>query len=104
MTRENLEILHDSGAFNPSPRHQELLATHVPFDTMTGTRGCEQALASALRRSERVTLVGTSGAGKSPPPCTRWWRTWFRYPFRWRSSGRRWPGTRLRSSVIWCRW
>ena len=65
MTRENLEILHDSGAFNPSPRHQELLATHVPFDTMTGTRGCEQALASALRRSERVTLVGTSGAGKS---------------------------------------
>ena len=24
MTRENLEILHDSGAFNPSPRHQEL--------------------------------------------------------------------------------
>ena len=65
MSREALEILHDSGAFNPSPRHQELLATHVPFDTMTGTRGCEQALAAALRRSERVTLVGTSGAGKS---------------------------------------
>ena len=32
---------------------------------MTGTHGCEQALAAALRRSERVTLVGTSGAGKS---------------------------------------
>ena len=41
MTRDNLEILHDSGAFNPSPRHQELYATHVPFDTMTGTHGCE---------------------------------------------------------------
>jgi hypothetical protein len=65
MTREELEILHDSGAFNPSPRHQELYATHVPFDTMTRSRGCEQALAAALRRNERVTLVGTSGAGKS---------------------------------------
>jgi hypothetical protein len=65
MTRENLEILHDSGAFNPSPRHQELYATHVPFDTMTGTHGCEMSLAAALRRRERVTLVGTSGAGKS---------------------------------------
>lgn len=65
MTTRLLEILHDRGAFNPSPRHQELYATHVPFDTMTGTRGCEQALAAALRRDERVTLVGTSGAGKS---------------------------------------
>ncbi len=65
MTRKDLEILYDSGAFDPSPRHQELFAVHVPFDTMTGTRGCEQALASALRRRERVTLVGTSGAGKS---------------------------------------
>ena len=65
VTRDELEMLHDSGAFNPSPRHQELYATHVPFDTMTRTRGCEQALAAALRRRERVTLVGTSGAGKS---------------------------------------
>ena len=65
MTREDLEILHDSGAFNPSPRHQELYATHVPFDTMTHSRSCEQALAASLRRNERVTLVGTSGAGKS---------------------------------------
>ena len=32
---------------------------------MTGRRSCEQALAAALRRQERVTLVGTSGAGKS---------------------------------------
>jgi hypothetical protein len=65
MSRADLEILHDTSAFNPSPRHQELYATHVPFDTMTGTHSCEQALAAALRRSERVTLVGTSGAGKS---------------------------------------
>lgn len=65
MTRDDLEILHDSGAFNPSPRHQELYATHVPFDTMTHSRSCERALAAALRRSERVSLVGTSGAGKS---------------------------------------
>ena len=65
MTRDELELLHDAGAFNPSPRHQELYATHVPFDTMTARRGCEQALAAALRRHERVTLVGTSGAGKS---------------------------------------
>ena len=39
MTRETLEILHDDGAFNPSPRHQELYATHVPFDTMTRQPG-----------------------------------------------------------------
>jgi len=65
VTRDDLEILHDCGAFNPSPRHQELSAAHVRFDTMTGTHGCEQALAAALRRRERVTLVGTSGAGKS---------------------------------------
>jgi len=65
VTREDVEILHDSGAFNPSPRHQELFATHVPFDTMTGTHACEQTLAASLRRRERVTLVGTSGAGKS---------------------------------------
>jgi hypothetical protein len=65
MTRDDLEMLHESGAFNPSPRHRELYATHVPFDTMTHSHGCEQALAAALRRSERVALVGTSGAGKS---------------------------------------
>ena len=65
MTRKDLEILHDSGAFDPSPRHQELFAVHVPFDAMTGKHTCERALAAALRRQERVTLVGTSGAGKS---------------------------------------
>jgi deoxyribonuclease-4 len=65
MTRADLELLHDTGAFNPSPRHQTLYATQVPFATMTGDRGCEQALAAALRRHERVALLGTSGAGKS---------------------------------------
>jgi hypothetical protein len=65
MSRADLELLHDTGAFNPSPRHQTLYATHVPFDTMTGGRGCEQALAAALRRHERVALLGTSAAGKS---------------------------------------
>ncbi len=65
MTRADLELLHDAATFNPSPRHQTLYATHVPFDTMTGRPGCERALVGALRRSERVALVGTSGAGKS---------------------------------------
>ncbi len=65
MTRADLELLHELGAFNPSPRHQALYATHVPFDTMTGSRGCERALVAALRRRERVALLGTSGAGKS---------------------------------------
>jgi len=65
VTREDLELLHDAGAFNPSPRQQTLYATHVPFDTMTASRGCERALAAALRRHERVALLGSSGAGKS---------------------------------------
>ena len=57
MTRADLELLHDAGAFNPAPRHQALYATHVPFDTMTRSRGCEQALAAALRRQAALTLT-----------------------------------------------
>ena len=33
MSRADLELLHDTGAFNPSPRQQTRYATHVPFDT-----------------------------------------------------------------------
>lgn len=60
-----LRRLQEGHAFNPSPRHDQLYAVHVPFDALTGTRGCESALERALRQRRRVALVGASGTGKS---------------------------------------
>lgn len=65
MTVEALLALRDAHVFDPAPRHDDLYLLHVPFDELTGTGGCEQEIASALRRGERVALVGGSGAGKS---------------------------------------
>ena len=65
MTRAALERLQEAHAFDPAPRHEQLATLHVPFDELTGARTCERALDAALRREERVALVGASGAGKS---------------------------------------
>jgi ABC-type hemin transport system ATPase subunit len=65
MSRESLARLQDAHAFNPAPLRGELHELHVPFDEMTGDRGCEQPLGDALRRGQRVALVGISGSGKS---------------------------------------
>lgn len=65
MSRESLARLQEAHAFNPAPLRGELHELHVPFDEMTGGRGCERSLGDALRRGERVALVGISGAGKS---------------------------------------
>lgn len=65
MSRELLERLQRLHAFDPAPRREDLHDLHVPFDAMTQTSGCESALGAALRRGERVALIGVSGAGKS---------------------------------------
>ena len=65
MSRESLAKLQEAHAFNPAPLRGELHELHVPFDEMTGGRGCEQSLGDALRRGQRVALVGISGSGKS---------------------------------------
>lgn len=65
MSRELLAQLQEAHAFDPAPRRSELHDLHVPFDEMTGTGGCEQSLGDALRRRNRVALVGISGSGKS---------------------------------------
>ncbi|HSR22513.1 MAG TPA: hypothetical protein VLW53_03105 [Candidatus Eisenbacteria bacterium] len=65
MSVDALLTLRDAHVFDPAPRHDDLYLLHVPFDTLTGTPACEQALGAALRRGERVALVGGSGAGKS---------------------------------------
>jgi hypothetical protein len=65
MTVDALLALRDAHVFDPAPRHDDLFLLHVPFDELTGTGSCEAALAGALRRGERVALVGGSGAGKS---------------------------------------
>ncbi len=62
---ELLRRLQAGHAFNPSPRHDQLYAVHVPFDELTGSHGCEAALERALRQGRRVALVGASGTGKS---------------------------------------
>jgi len=38
---------------------------HVPFDELTGSRGCEARLLAAVRSGNRVALVGPSGSGKT---------------------------------------
>jgi hypothetical protein len=65
MSRESLAALQEAHAFNPAPLRGELHELHVPFDEMTGGHGCEQSLTDALRRGQRVALVGISGSGKS---------------------------------------
>lgn len=65
MSHDLLNLLRDHGAFDPAPRHAELSDMHVPFDSLFGTSGCEQALLSGLRAGNRIALLGASGAGKS---------------------------------------
>ncbi|MGH8970184.1 MAG: AAA family ATPase [Actinomycetes bacterium] len=65
MTVDALLTLREAHVFDPAPRHDELYRLHVPFDRLTQTKACEHALGAALRRGERVALVGGSGAGKS---------------------------------------
>jgi hypothetical protein len=66
MSRDILVRLRDNGAFEPIPSRRELPELHVDFDELTGGRpSCEEALEAALRRGERVALVGDSGSGKS---------------------------------------
>lgn len=65
MSSTVLRELQQRHAFNSTPRESDLGTIHVPFDTLTGTQGYETKLASALRRGERVALIGASGAGKS---------------------------------------
>ena len=65
MSPESLAQMQEVHAFDPAPRRSELHDLHVPFDEMTGAHGCEQSLGDALRRRNRVALVGISGSGKS---------------------------------------
>ena len=65
MSVEALLALREGHVFDPAPRHDDLYLLPVPFDDLTATRSCEFAVGAALRRGERVALVGGSGAGKS---------------------------------------
>lgn len=65
MSVELLTQLQGAHAFESVPSRQEMADFHVNFDTLTSTTGCETAALSALRRGERIALVGPTGAGKS---------------------------------------
>lgn len=65
MTRAALEAVVESSAFDSFPRFEDLWRFHVPFDTLTDTKAYEAVVAAAVRRAERVAVVGPSGSGKS---------------------------------------
>jgi hypothetical protein len=65
MTLEALSELVEAHAFDPALRRTELPFFHVPFDELTGSQRYETAIDAALRRGQRVALVGVSGSGKT---------------------------------------
>ena len=60
-----LGFLQERYVFEATPTSSDLAALHVPFDDLTGSEGTEARFEQALRRSERVALIGKSGSGKS---------------------------------------
>ncbi|MDQ1614840.1 MAG: hypothetical protein QOJ60_779 [Actinomycetota bacterium] len=68
MSLEHLVELQQARAFDPVPPQHDLHDLHVPFDSLLERgegAGWESALDAALRRGERVAVVGASGEGKS---------------------------------------
>jgi hypothetical protein len=61
----SLEDLYAARSFDPAPRLDNLFEMHVPFDTFSRRPSCEQPLGDALRRGDRVALIGVAGAGKT---------------------------------------
>ena len=65
MSRELLAQLQSAHAFDAAPLRSSMHELHVPFDELTGNRGCETRLLDAVRGGHRVALVGVSGSGKT---------------------------------------
>lgn len=69
MSFEQLEALRHARAFEQAPVRSELHELHVPFDQLVDGGGgpgpWEASLDAALRRGERVPVIGASGNGKS---------------------------------------
>jgi hypothetical protein len=96
VSRESLVQMQEVHAFDPAPRRSELHDLYVPFDEMTGAHGCEQSLGDALRRRNRVALVGISGSASRalPRACSdHWSKGWPRCRSQWPLRSRRSPRT-----------
>ena len=60
-----LQHLQEARAFDSSPLRHDLGVYHVPFSELGSDEAPEQTLVSAVRRAERLMIVGPSGSGKS---------------------------------------
>ncbi|TQC44559.1 hypothetical protein EEB14_36785 [Rhodococcus sp. WS4] len=65
MSAQLLRVLQNAHAFDSTPPEAQLASLHVPFDFLTGAAAYEDTLARAVRRGERVALIGASGSGKT---------------------------------------
>ncbi|MDX5961821.1 hypothetical protein SIM91_00360 [Rhodococcus opacus] len=65
MSTHLLRALQNAHAFDSTPPEAQLASLHVPFDFLTGSRAYEDTLARAVRRGERIALIGASGSGKT---------------------------------------
>jgi len=65
MSRELLRSLQEERAFDSSPLRHDLGVYHVPFSELGSVRPLERTLYDAVKRAERLMVIGRSGSGKS---------------------------------------
>lgn len=65
MIENVINELQQIRAFDPTVKFEELGYLHVAFDDLYSTTTVESRISQAVRRGDRVALIGTTGNGKS---------------------------------------